>query len=48
MGVNGLYSTINSMCPDCVTTVNLKGLENKIIGVDTNLWLYQIYFFKKF
>lgn len=42
MGVNGLYSTINSMCPDCVTTVNLKDLENKIIGIDTNLWLYQI------
>lgn len=42
MGVNGLYSTINNICPECITTINLSSLENKIVGIDCNLWIYQV------
>jgi len=41
MGIKSLNKFIKIKCPNCISRINLKDLENKVIAIDTSIYLYR-------
>ena len=41
MGIKSLNKFIKIKCPNCISRINLKDLENKVIVIDTSIYLYR-------
>jgi flap endonuclease-1 len=42
MGIKNFFRFLNIHCPECIKYIPKKELENKVIGIDANFWVYQI------